>query len=251
MTRLILRLQERGMVLSSLGLSPPPPTISAVRSFNGTNDAIIMSAGGLVGWNGAGTWAGLLKRTATTERTFSTVRNAAHSPLYTGSDFEAGVSDYITDAGFTTVGQALPANVWCLVVVTKADGSAIPRWHVYRFDTQLWTHANFGAAMANNTALASDGEVCFGNFNGSLWWQGFGAASGFYSNVPDDATIEAAGLQTALANWLTFGTPLAVWGFNQADATDTISDLTGGGADQMSSTNPAVETVDLPAGFSF
>jgi hypothetical protein len=217
-----------------------------VRVFNGVDDQIILAPGNLVGWTGAGMWAALVKRTSTAERTLCSVRTAAHSVLYTASDYEPGVSDYITSAGFTTVGQAMPTE-WALQLTTKAPGTAVPRFHSWRSDTDLWAHADYGTAMADVGPLAPDGEVCLGNFASSLWYQGLLAVAGCWADVPDDATIEAAGLQLALANWLGFGTPLAVWALNR----DPLVDLTGGGADQTAISGTTMDLIDLPPGFTF
>jgi hypothetical protein len=220
----------------------------AVREFNGTSDRIILDPGDLSVWTGAGMSAALVKRAASSEMTPYSVHTSTTE--FYGPDYEAGVTDILTDTGFSTVGSAIPVNVWVLVIFTKASGSATPRLHTYNYNTDTWAHANLGTALADSGPAGADGEIHLGDWDSSLWFSGLEAAVGFWSDTPDDATIEAAGLETALQSWLDFGTPLAVWGLDQASTATAVEDLTGG-ADQTSISGTTVEAADDPPGFDF
>lgn len=82
--------------------------------------------------------------------------------LYTAStSSEMRLFDGVTDnAGMT----ALATGVTYLLGFTKATGTATARYHVYRADTNAWTHGAFGGTNVNGATTTS---MCIGSYANS------------------------------------------------------------------------------------
>ncbi len=128
---------------------------------------------------------------------------------------------------------------WCLVAVTKASGSATPRFHKYSFATGQWSHENGGAAY-NNSGTPATVEI--GHLPGLVdYFEGSLSAVACYSGVLSDGQLE--GLTGNLSSWLAL-TPSAMWVLNQASTATSVTDLSGNGANQTSLTDTTVATDD-------
>lgn len=227
----------------------------AVRAFNGSSDLINTATGGLAAGT-FGTQAVIVKRVATGAwHTFLALHNSGGSALtqfaYQNTDLAAWWIDGITVTG----PSAIVTSDWGLVVVRKASGTATPRFSLYNFTAQTWTHANASGSRPNWSAPGASGTV-------RVEWQGFDRLNGrlavraawnslpWNANAGGDNALESAGLETSLQAWVD-ASPDALWAFNQASTATPVEDLTGGGADQTSISGTAVVTDDDPPGFAF
>lgn len=88
----------------------------------------------------------------------------------------------------TGVAVNLTATVWWLCLVTKASGSATPRFHGYSFNTSTWQHANAGAAAADTARTAANIQI--GEWENADPFVGFGAAWAIWGDTLTDLQIE-------------------------------------------------------------
>lgn len=220
----------------------------AVRSFNGSSDYIGCSIGALSGWDGGPATIAVWVKPASTKdqgviNGWAFSQNSAEWHVYLGGDgrFYTGLSD----SGYA--GPYLTGE-WFLLVMTKGNGSATPRWHIYRPATTSWTHANSSSTAGDGATNSTTVDIgrAWGDFYGGL----IAVAATWKSNVGNDAAIEALGLETSLAGWEA-ASPDALWPLNQESTATPVEDITGGGADQTSITGTTVVTTDDPPGFSF
>lgn len=231
----------------------------AVREFsNATDDDIIFATGALSGLQ-YGTIAAIIKRTSVSNyRPIFNPHNAAGTALGSFLLWQSGnVLTWFELPSRSSGATSLTANVWYLIVVRKAQGTATPRFSLYNFTSGLWTHQAGASSMTDWASPGTDGSIRFtyetetDNLDGRI------AARAAWANAlpwsPDaagDTALEAAGLQTSLQNWLT-SDPSALWAFNQSSIATPVSDLTGSGANQLSIVGTTVVTGDDPPGFAF
>jgi hypothetical protein len=83
--------------------------------------------------------------------------HAAQHSLYNGTG--GGVSN----SGTSTVS----ANGWQIVGVSKATGSATPRFHRFPWTTGVWNHSNGSAALPDPALTVTDVRVGSDHFNGA------------------------------------------------------------------------------------
>jgi hypothetical protein len=123
-----------------------------------------------------------------------------------------------------------PINLseWQLFAVSKAAGTATPRFHNYGYSSATWDHRN-GSGTIGNGASVSGGTVRFGAWENSFYAEGEYAAAALFSRSLSDAEVEA--LAGSYEKWLKLD-PAGMWIFNQRDLTKPVLDETGGGADE-------------------
>jgi hypothetical protein len=234
----------------------------AVREFDGTDDAIVFTPGATSGLTGAMSLAVVFKRNETVD---SILLAAAQNATTSSSTFSERCKIYIRANANNDVTWAIPtttdsaetlvnADGWALIVVTKASGSAQPRVHRHIFGGST-TRSNCGSNSNNITALDSSSrwEVGKDEFtNRTACRIAVAAVWGVQLSDGDvDAIVSA--LSTASMYNHSAGTPLALWDFNQASTATAVTDLTGGGADQLGITGTTViaDGVDDPPGWTF
>lgn len=151
--------------------------------------------------------------------------------------------------GFTSVGYAAFEDVFAIVGFSKPAGNGqTVRAHIYRYDTAAWAHTNLGTVDAG--ATLAGGLFRVGLFDAGQFLSANVCVYGLWAGTElNDATFEAAGLETSLGSWEDL-TPTTLWAFNQASTADPVLDRTGGGADQTAITGTAV-SADEPPGFSY
>ena len=104
----------------------------------------------------------------------------------------------VTTAGVTTTAPNLSlvqADGWGIVVVTKAAGTATPRFHVYKGGA--WSHENAAGTQAN-ALTHSGGRVLFGT-SVAVDYQFDLAVAGEWNSALSDGDIET--LDWASQNW--------------------------------------------------
>lgn len=151
---------------------------------------------------------------------------------------------------FTTATFA--QTTWLFVAATKATGTVAPRAHVYDYAAGTWTHADFANTAANGTFLSN--KMVVGSFTDLTgdFLNGDIAAVGYFKQwVPTDAEIEACGLHISRLGWLVAAQRSAAAGvclFDQSLTTMPVMDLTGGGANQTSTSAsvPGISTQSVP-----
>ena len=142
-------------------------------------------------------------------------------------------------AGSTTV---VAADGWFLLGMSKATGTVLPRFHIYKYGTNTWVHENAGSSIANVTpAVAAHLSGQKGSTN---FWNGDIAVAGFWNVVLTDAQFEA--IAFSLPPWFAPAQPKGLWILDQSAVGQLVPDLSGGGANQSAITGTAVSANSVP-----
>lgn len=217
------------------------------RTFDGSDDVIHCSLGALTGQTAAGTFVVVARRGANS--TFHTLvglhnsggSNTLYVQLNPSNNLIIGSGGGEESSMFTTT----TSDGWCLLAVTKASGSATPRFHRYVYSTNTWTHQDGGSSIDNGSSPGSGGTYRTAWQTGDLF-NGDLAAVGIWDTPLSDAQIEC--LAHSLMQWYGMS-PKAFWLFDQSSTTQPVMDLTGGGANQSSLTGTTVATLGAPIGY--
>jgi hypothetical protein len=229
----------------------------AVREFDGSDDTIRHSTGALSGMT-HGTVAAIFKTDTITGSHAILAFNSTTPLLFLGAGLGTNENDLVgcSASGFNRLFDVLVTGRWYLAVARKTTGTTVPRMSLYDFTAAGWTHGNGNNSEANWTAPGATGTVRHDVEGAFDFYDGRMAARAAWSNAvhwtadaSGDTAIEAAGLETALQNWVDEA-PDALWAYNQ-DPLSAVDDLTAGGADQTFVTGTTVVTGDDPPGFSF
>lgn len=157
------------------------------------------------------------------------------------------VSQVSTSVATTTITST---TTWYCLLIGKATGAAIPRFHLYDYGASTWTHGDHGTAKANS-AVGSPGFIWVG-LNASALSDlnaDVAVAAIWKDQAFADATIESWGIPLSLQAWLAT-TPSVLWAFNQASTSNPVLDITGGGADQNAIAGTSISGSD-PPGFTY
>lgn len=155
----------------------------------------------------------------------------------------ADAPDYVThpemEWGYT--------HDWVIQVITKATGSATPRYHLYRNGT--WRHADGQAALGNPSTQAG-GNIRIPSFAGlSFDPLDVAVAAQWNGTALSDGQIETLTTNLQSQDWFDLD-PSGLWNFNQASTGTAVDDVTGNGADQTSITGTTVIS-DGPANWDY
>jgi hypothetical protein len=218
----------------------------AVRRFDGIDDEIRFDAGDCDTVNSAITLVALV-RPSDADSSEETVFRMRQNNSTGGSRYGLEIVDWgnwrqliLTGPGYldSPGGAWWTQNAWALLAVTKAAGTATPRFHSYRWDTSTWAHQNAGSSTGD-TGSVGQVSIGAGSFTGDV------AAAAAWDSVLSDAMLEDLAEVEALEEWLDFG-PNGLWLLGQGSTATPVEDLTGGGADQYSITGTSVVQADPP-----
>jgi hypothetical protein len=213
------------------------------RHFTST-DHISLSLGALGFVFGPGTIAAVVRRS---------VDGADHDAFSVGTT-ASGVNVAMFVNGTTNVltlfvGPALggsgtgitiaAADGWQLLAMSKASGSVAARGHRYVYTTGVWTHTNSGTARANPPAPTTAAEIGQ-DFGGGSNWNGDIAVVGTWNTVLSDADVEKLLLDTSFTAWNSFPGLKGHWSLTQDVTAQTVTDATGGGANQSAISGTSV-----------
>lgn len=136
-------------------------------------------------------------------------------------------------------------TTWYFICVTKDTGSVAPRFHVYDYATNAWTHENAVGTVADGASV-SGGTVRLGEYEDIDDFTGDIACAGAWANTTfTDSQIEQSGMPLSLQGWLSMN-PSALWVFDQSATTQKVVDLMGGGANESVLNGTAVSTNSVP-----
>lgn len=216
------------------------------RTFDGTDDRVRVSAGGLSAFT-FGTILLVMRRNSTAWNGLVVGHNSGGTSLW-GLELgpNAGVDDrlfYLSNANsrkstFTITN----ADGWILAGAGKATGTAAPRFHKLVYSSNTWTHedANDGT-VGDNTGTTS--VVSIGDWELSDFLAGDVALVGVWKRLLTDTEVEQ--LAYSLQDWYA-AAPDALLVLDQSATTQNVIDATGGGANQSSITGTSIATTSLP-----
>jgi hypothetical protein len=215
------------------------------RNFDGSDDVLTVSAGGLSGLDGGAiTIAFILKFNDTTNGSIVYAKTSG-SALVFQINADGGTWYYETTDSFRSMGTASTSDNWHLFGVTKANGNTTPRSHKYVYDTNTFSHADAASAFNDSSAaVGASGAMQFGRYGSANEYANMELAiCGIWDRVLTDAEFE--NLPFSLAHWYA-SAPVGLWVFDQSATSQTVIDHTGGGANQSAITGTAVSTVSVP-----
>lgn len=219
------------------------PQIDYARTFDAASDQIEMSVGGIAADITAMTVAALIKPVDVAAfRDILVVEDpmgfafGLHSTdglyMYDGATLAQSVDDL-----------AQQSNGWMLVAVTKANGSAAPRWHRYVYSSDTWTHTTDETTLADPTTPTGSSNVYIGgqaNFEGMIalvgYWRTTALSDGQLEGMVDDITA-----------WEAL-TPSSLWLLDQSSTGTPVEDREGTSHQSVLTGTVATAVSDLPFG---
>lgn len=218
------------------------------RNFDGANDSLHTSQGGLTSWT-FGTYVAVIRRVGTNWGNIATLHNGAGTALSgieIGDGAAANALHYQSNSSAArstfTVDEA---DGWVLVAAGKATGSNAPRMHKYVYATDTWTHQDGSTNLANSTGTSA--TMRLGEWEGGDDFNGDIAVVGAWiSRNLTDAEVEQ--LPHSLAAWHALAAT-ELWVLDQSDTSQAVASLTGSGANQTSLTGTTVSATSAPIGY--
>ena len=226
---------------------------NAVRSFDKFDDELRVAVDAASAMT-YGTIAALVKVDGTGWRTIAGLHTSGgtlRSSLYVLDTDEISWYNGTSDS----VGPAIPQRVWQLIVARRSSGTDTPRFSIYDYETEAWTHGDGDTAQAAWTSPGASGTIRHMNEGQPDRFSGSMAARAIWVNdMPwaadsgGDAAIEAEGLELALQAWGD-AAPDHLWEYHQTAVATDLLDLIGN-ADETSITGTEI-TDDRPPGFEW
>lgn len=141
-----------------------------------------------------------------------------------------GVRLYVTGIGSALGPTITAADGWCLLIVSKATGNVIPRFHLYKYAAASWAHSNGDTSLPNPTGTAI--RVAIGTWGGNSDGVPCSiAAAAVWNRTMADA--EAETIPLSLKSWIqTSPAPVGMWVLDQESIATSVEDWTGNGANQ-------------------
>jgi hypothetical protein len=229
--------------------TPVGPPVGPTRWFDGADDAVELTPGSAatIG-GGAFSLAAAVRPTdfaeagavfwlgtdgTTTRRVGMEISGA------NGGQYIVGV-----DATFLTGQQNLGGQGWLLLAVTKAAGTASPRFYRYFFDTasmSRFTHGSTFSDAVNTGSVLHLGRL--GDTGASSYMEGFLAVVGAWDRVLSDSEVDQ--LVIGLQEWYDLG-PVDLWRAGDTPLNDLV-----GTADEAVVTGTEINYYNAPPGFDF
>jgi hypothetical protein len=228
-----LRLCLLGCIACLFAVAPAAAVADPYRSFDGVNDELTMrlSAGSNI--TGAVTMAAVVKiadkKTDLAVFGLSSPGEGANGYGLIFQGLNLALDNGISAAQSSIPGKTIVENSWQLWAVSKANGSATPRFHLYDFGAKTWVHDDGNKSIAN--ASSQEGErLRIGKLPGYGYWPHSVAAVAIFDHALSDLEVES--LPSSYGSWLA-REPGGMWILNQAHVSHPLLDETGGGADEL------------------
>lgn len=221
------------------------------RTFNGSSDKLVLSGGATTSITGPYTYAAIVKRNSTGFGAMVGLDDSGGNTIIEFLIVNAASSDRLSVytpgwPGVTsTTASLVNADGWALCAASKATGTAAPRFHLYVYATNTWTHENSGGTLPNPAASGAGGVITLGETD-TDFFGGDIAVAGIWGRVLSDAEIEQ--LAHTLTGWHA-AVPAALFHLDQSATTQNVADLTGGGANQSSVTGTSITTTSPPINY--
>jgi len=145
---------------------------------------------------------------------------------------DADVLGLVAPFGFDLISAVVsaPAGQWLVVGMHRPAGANQRiRLHVCDVATGAWVHEDT-ATRSDPGAIGSSGRIQVGEMSTfGEFLAGRLAVIGVWLDIMSDQDIEAAGLHTALVNWLGLGSgPASLLVFNQESTSTAVTDVVAG-----------------------
>lgn len=196
--------------------------IAFARSFDGSDDQIEMTVGGIETDITGMSIAALIKPTdAAAFRDILVIEDPFGFAFGLGTENELYLYDGSTLAQ-SAANFAQQSNGWMLVAVTKPNGSAVPRWHKYVFASTTWTHTDDETTLADPTTPTASSNVYVG---GQTNYLGLIANLGYWAST-ELSNGQLEGMVSTIGSWEA-STPTALWLLDQTSEATPVEDRVG------------------------
>lgn len=214
------------------------------RTFGAATDQIVVSRGGFSAPPAAVTFGFVMRPNfaAANADVLTIPASSGYYSLFVTSarKFElfrnGGGGNPVSLTALTTAGTD-----WWAVFVTKAAGTATPRFHFKDLTTgAAWVHEDATATTIDSSATGSSIDIGKGTlFASSAIFDLAGAA--VWNSALSDAQIEAliSSNRASTSVWLA-ASPQALWVLDQSSTATAVTDQTGGGATETAHTGTSV-----------
>lgn len=232
----------------------------AVRSFNGTSsDYLVLDNGAATANPTASTQVLLLNFAGATEDVsdpFAITSSTGEAGLIHGIRIWWGhmIQFFCKVGGSNSNSNCVttPAlGAWILLAATKPSGSGAPTGHWKNISSGTWSHAAGDTVTADSIAPTN---FQIGRHSGN-YFNGLVAAAAYYDYALSDTQVESLLTNLKTSDWFNVSgggaDPVAAWQLNQASTATSVTDLTGGGADQVTLSGTSVVTGSDPSGWTF
>lgn len=215
------------------------------RTFDGTDDFIQFTLGNGNFDLGPSTHAAIVRRNADggEHRIIQAMTSSSagrHGLAITAADVLQLNSGATNSVSTTTV---TVSSGWVLIAGAKAAGSATPRFHIYNYASDTWTHENGDIALTDGSTPGAGGLFNIGRGPSVGFFDGDVLIAGRWGSVLTDAQIET--LAFSLQSWYGLN-PAQLWLLDQSDVAQNVIDATGGGSNQTAITGTAVASSHPP-----
>ena len=157
-------------------------------------------------------------------------------------------ADDVSSIDFDDAGGALQ-NIWVILAMNKAEGSAVARFHIMPLSSGTWTHTP-GALSIPARSGAVPAQAFINRFVGGGGFRGLRiATAAVFDTSLSDTSIASVGTALTTASIAALS-PIALWDFNQASTGTSVSDLIGSN-NQGAINGTTVITGDDPPGWTF
>lgn len=157
----------------------------------------------------------------------------------TGTDANLAVGVQGTSTSSTT--SVSTSDGWVLVFVSKAAGTATPRFGKYVYSSDSWSFSN-GAAIAYGGTTCDMVQIGETTADARYFDGDIAAVAAIPSALTDG---QIAALPYSLSSWRSYA-PDGLWILDQSDTSQAVVDLSGNGANQTSITGTTVSTASVP-----
>lgn len=189
---------------------------------------------------GPGSVALILQMNSTGTQVYISVGNASTARFMFG--YAAGALRLWANANTANDAARTFNGKWMLLGVSKASGTAAPRFHLYDFAAGTWTHANSGTSIANSSAGATNVRFAM-DTTASAHADIDLAVAACWNVVLTDTQFES--LAGSLGAWYALN-PKGMWLFDQSDIAIPVLDITGNHADQSAINGTTISTSQPP-----
>ena len=171
------------------------------------------------------------------------VGSGTNSKIILGLNAGNAVTSQHSGTGRSGTTTVTAADGWALIMVTKATGTATPRFHIYEYGTgAAMVHEN-GGGTAASAAPQTSSAIGYNRQTNANFWDGQIAVAGAWAAAFTDAQCET--LPYNLEPWFQVQ-PNGLWILDQASTAMLVNDRTGNGANQTAITGTTVSANAVP-----
>jgi hypothetical protein len=219
--------------------------MAAARHFTAAStDSITLSLGNLAFNYGPGSMAFIINATTLGGTVVPFSAGATNTIGYRIQTAANGLlNSVLNGTGSAMTSPTMVTGSWYLVGHCKATGTATPKLHVYDYGASTWTHQNGSGTQANSSIPVT--RAAFGAIQATgNNWDGDILMGAVWNVQLTDLQFEQLAYDRNA--WFASAAPVAYWELYQDATTQSVTDATGGGANQSAISGTSISAAVLP-----